>query len=138
MNVDEEPAASRGVNICDYYSRQWCSRTLSLASVLTAIMYISFVILYTCYSRMIEMDSLMNKDVMRPIAAFQPCTESIFNLVRVNETNGHDYTLKIISMNRDMNIIVQGAVDYVRHSSTLFVNCSLCPSIVVFSVPVVF
>lgn len=138
MNVDEEPPASRGVNICDYYSRQWCSRTLSLAAVLTSIMYISFVIVYTCYSRMIEMDALMYKDVMRPIAAFQPCTDSIFNIKKVNVTNAHNFTLEILSMNRDMDIIVQGAAAYAVNKNTLFVNGSSCISIVVFSIPLVF
>lgn len=138
MNVDEEPAASRGVNICDYYSRQWCSRTLSLTAVLTSIMYISFVIVYTCYSRMIEMDALMYRDVMRPIAAFQPCTNSIFNIKKLNVTNDHDFTLEILSMNEDMDIIVQGATAYEVDKNTLFVNGSTCLSFVVFSIPLVF
>ena len=137
MQVDEEPAAQQGVNICDYYSRQWCSRTVALAAVVFAILYISWMISFECYTRINEMNELVYKDQLLPVGILAPCSNIRFN-VNVKTTTP-SYVFDLITTTAVKQLFLDGGHNWTVNGFTFNVTTpSDCPHFIVWSVPNIF
>lgn len=137
MQVDEEPAAQQGVNICDYYSRQWCSRTLALSAVVFAILYISWMITYECYTRISDMDTVVQRDQLLPVGILAPCSNIRYNINVTQETP--TYIFNLITTTALNRVFLSGEKNWTVDGVTFNVSTRTnCPHFIIWSVPPIF
>ena len=130
---DEEFRSALSINIFDEKSLDWLCRTFALTSVISAIAYVSCIIVFECYYRYMDMENVVIEDVLKPIAIYDSCTNIFFNIKKDNNT------LHIISSNNNniKQLYAEGNVETLIKNNSIVLQHNIinCIKLVIWQIP---